>query len=334
LPPTPYAHIVLLDLVCACGRGPATAGCHHVAGTQVPCLRDTRTGTNQKMALIRRDPPGLAPPPFEQFYHSSVRTVGGTRLLFCAGQVGSASGGVDDTMGATAADQLPLCYENIGKILAEAGMGWGDVVKRTTWLTESCSFADYRAASLAAMGDALPASAGLGIDMGPGVLCEIEIIAAKQAPGPEAVLKWNPADVVPHPAYWHVATVPSDCRLLFAAGQVGKRADGSVPADPAEQCAQAYDNMSTILSGAGMGWGDVIKRTTYRTPGWEREWELPVVAASMGEDRSCHTGIGVDFLATPEFRIEVDMVSAKPVRKPIFLSTVPYVCPEPVLVKH
>ena len=264
------------------------------------------------MALIRRDPSSLSAPPFEPFYSYSVHTVGGTTLLFCAGQVGSKSGGVDESMGATAGEQLLLCYENIGKILAAAGMGWDDVVKRTSWLTEDCDFAEYRTASLEAMGAALPASTGIGINMGPGVLCEIEVIAAKKAPGPEAVIKWNPDTVVPHPAYWHVATVPSNCRLLFAAGQVGKRADGTVPESPSQQCKQAYANISTVLGDAGMEWRDVIKRTTYRTPGWEREWEMPSVAAAMGEHRSCHTGIGVDFLATPDFLVEIDMIAAKP----------------------
>jgi 2-iminobutanoate/2-iminopropanoate deaminase len=237
----------------------------------------------------------------------------GGQLLVCAGQVGRRP---DGTFPAGAAEQCRLAFAACADILEAAGLGWSDVVLRTAWLTAGCDAADYAAVVATVAGDGVPASVAVGVEMPGEVMVEVEVIAAKvgAASPARSVLKWDPPGVTPSSAYWHAATVPGDARLLFASGQIGVRPDGSIADSAPEQAELTYSNLDTLLRDAGMGWADVVKRTTFRVPGWNREQhEMPAVEAAMGDEKSCHTGVGVRCLAAPELQLEVDIVAAAPV---------------------
>ena len=49
--------------------------------------------------------------------------------------------------------------------------------------------------------------------------------------------------------------------LLFLSGQLGRRADGTLPAEFDAQARQLMDNIGGVLTTAGVGWGDVVKCT-------------------------------------------------------------------------
>ncbi|MBA5777383.1 RidA family protein [Stappia sp. F7233] len=70
-------------------------------------------------------------PPFARYSHA-VEVPAGHRLLVCSGQLGIAP---DDTIPADVEGQTRLCFENIGAILREAGMGFEHIVRINAFVT-------------------------------------------------------------------------------------------------------------------------------------------------------------------------------------------------------
>jgi len=49
--------------------------------------------------------------------------------------------------------------------------------------------------------------------------------------------------------------------MLYLSGQIGNRADGTLPAGIEAQSRQVMDNIGAVLKSAGLGFGDVVKCT-------------------------------------------------------------------------
>lgn len=60
-------------------------------------------------------------------------------------------------------------------------------------------------------------------------------------------------------------------RILFISGQVPETPDGTVPDDFDEQCRLAWLNVLTILTGAGMTEGNLVKVTIFLSDRQYRE---------------------------------------------------------------
>lgn len=135
----------------------------------------------------------------------------------------------------------------------------------------------------------------------------------------EAVRKANPVSVPkPVAAYSHVAVVPPGTRLLYLAGQVGNRADGTVPATIEEQAVQALENIRLILAAEGAGPEDIVKLTFYAAA-------KPTDMAKIGAKRAQMLGksppppstwVYVSGLASPQYLIEVEAIAAVPDKAP------------------
>jgi enamine deaminase RidA (YjgF/YER057c/UK114 family) len=116
---------------------------------------------------------------FSGKYSLAAEVPAGTKLLFVSGQVGT------DPKGKLAPDFEAQCeqvWKNIDAVLKEGGMGYKDIVKMTTFLTDS----RFIPASRIARDKAIPAapypSSTLLIVQGladPSMLVEIEVVAAK-----------------------------------------------------------------------------------------------------------------------------------------------------------
>ena len=111
-------------------------------------------------------------------YSHGVEIPATARILYLAGQVGTAPDGSMSKDFETQADQ---CWKNIKAILAAAGMGVEDLVKCTHFLTRQENVPAYGKVRSRHLGEARPASTLLVISAlaRPDMLVEVEAIAAK-----------------------------------------------------------------------------------------------------------------------------------------------------------
>jgi 2-iminobutanoate/2-iminopropanoate deaminase len=111
-------------------------------------------------------------------YSPGMEVPPGARLLFVSGQLGFDANGKTPE-GAEA--QAQLCFSAIGAILAEAGMGFADIVRLNAYVTDRTFLADYMRVRDRHVGEPPPAST-LMIVSGfsrPEFKVEVECVAAK-----------------------------------------------------------------------------------------------------------------------------------------------------------
>lgn len=114
--------------------------------------------------------------PFARYSHG-IEVPPGARLLLCSGQLGIAA---DDHVPADVEGQTRLCFENIGAILKEAGLGYDNIVRINAYVTGREHLPGYMKVRDAFIGSPPPAST-LMIVSGfarPEFLVEVEVIAA------------------------------------------------------------------------------------------------------------------------------------------------------------
>ena len=121
----------------------------------------------------------------------------------------------------------------------------------------------------------------------------------------------NP-ESIPAPAgrYVHQIEVVSPSRILFISGQIGIRADGTVPADPVEQLDLAMTYVMANLEAAGLRVESLTKVTTYAVGTLDPAGRRAVLDKHLGAHVSCSTLVFVAALARPEFLVEVDAWAA------------------------
>ena len=121
---------------------------------------------------------------------------------------------------------------------------------------------------------------------------------------------------VPRPvaAYSHVAEVPPGTRLLFLAGQVGNRPDGTLAPGIEDQAIQALDNIRAILAAEGAGPEHIVKMTIYAAVRPSDMARIGAKRAEMfkGTAPPPSTWVYVSGLARPEYLIEIEAVAAAP----------------------
>jgi enamine deaminase RidA (YjgF/YER057c/UK114 family) len=111
-------------------------------------------------------------------FSDGVAIPAGARVLHTSGNVGvDANGAVPDDFTAQAENTLA----NLIKILEAAGMGVGDIVKLTTFMTRKQDLPAYREVRGRVLGDHLPASTLVFVPelVGDNWLIEVELVAAK-----------------------------------------------------------------------------------------------------------------------------------------------------------
>jgi enamine deaminase RidA (YjgF/YER057c/UK114 family) len=100
--------------------------------------------------------PASIRPPFARYAHG-VEVPAGARLVVTSGQLGLRA---DEGLAPDARGQADQCFANCAAILAEAGMGPGDVIRINAFVTDRAHMAGYMAARDAWLAgvDRLPAS--------------------------------------------------------------------------------------------------------------------------------------------------------------------------------
>lgn len=122
------------------------------------------------------NPPGVHAP-LSNYVHG-VEAPAGAHWLYISGQVGMAP---DGKIGKTFEEQAEIAWTNLAAVLNSAGMGMGDLVKVTTYLTRREDIKANRAARDRHMGGARAASTMVLIGglAAPELLIEVEAHAAK-----------------------------------------------------------------------------------------------------------------------------------------------------------
>lgn len=122
----------------------------------------------------------------------------------------------------------------------------------------------------------------------------------------------NPPTVAPGAGYSHGIELPPHARIIFCAGQLGLKADGTFAgSDIRAQAEQALRNVGAVLQAAGMGYENIVKLTHYLT----RREDIPayreVRAQFLGKLAPASTLLVISALARPEALIEIDVVAAQ-----------------------
>ena len=106
--------------------------------------------------------------------------------------------------------------------------------------------------------------------------------------------------------YVHQIEVTGESRVLFLSGQVGMRADGSVPDDAVEQLGVALENVMANLQAAGFEPTDLVKLTTYVVGEMDPAGRRGQLDRLLGAHITTSTLIFVAALAGPQYKVEVD----------------------------
>jgi enamine deaminase RidA (YjgF/YER057c/UK114 family) len=125
----------------------------------------------------------------------------------------------------------------------------------------------------------------------------------------------NPMFATTRSGYEHYGYAPAvrAGNLLFIAGEVGFRADGSVPESVAEQTEAALERTTEILRLHGLTMADLVEVVSYHVNLKDTVNEfLPVKARYTRRPFPAWSIIGVEALAIPELKIEIRSVAAFP----------------------
>jgi len=122
-------------------------------------------------------------PATEDYVHA-IEVTGADRILYLSGTMGLEE---DGSAPATLEDQLARVWSNIRRILAEAGMTTGNIIRVTSYLRDPGYAEMNQAARLAALGERrVPTTAIVAQTLSEDWKIEIEVIAAAES-APEAV---------------------------------------------------------------------------------------------------------------------------------------------------
>lgn len=122
----------------------------------------------------------------------------------------------------------------------------------------------------------------------------------------------NPDNVrAPQGAYSHVAEIKSGGRLIFIAGQVGIDNDGNMGSGFTAQAEIVFQNIIDILASENMDLSNVVKMTTFLTDPDDVVALRGVREKMMGGVAPPNTLCIISRLASPEFRIEIEVVAAE-----------------------
>lgn len=121
----------------------------------------------------------------------------------------------------------------------------------------------------------------------------------------------NPPSIRPPFArYSHGMEVAAGERLIVCSGQLGIRADDSVPATVEEQTACCFENIAAILGEADMTLSDVVRVNGYVTAREHMPAYMKIRDRYVGNPPPASTLMIVAGFTRPEFLVEVEVIAA------------------------
>lgn len=131
-----------------------------------------------------------------------------------------------------------------------------------------------------------------------------------------AIERQSPDGVAaPTGAYSHLAMTPPGVRLVWIAGQVGRRPDGTIPTDAGDQTAVAFDNLEVLFVRSGLVFSDVVLFRTYLVgrssmAGFSRARDERFTRWFGSQPPPPNTLVFVEGLADPAATVEIEVVGA------------------------
>ena len=114
----------------------------------------------------------------------------------------------------------------------------------------------------------------------------------------------------PFARYSHGVEVTAGARLVFCSGQLGVKADDTIPDDAGAQAELCFANIAAILSEAGMTLSDVVRVNAYVTDRAHMAGYMAVRDRTFPGDPPASTLMIVSGFTRPEFKVEIEAVAA------------------------
>jgi enamine deaminase RidA (YjgF/YER057c/UK114 family) len=119
-----------------------------------------------------------------------------------------------------------------------------------------------------------------------------------------------PKGMEPYYDRFHFAPAVKDGDRLYCSGVIGVGADGKPPADAETQFTQAFEMLKSVLTTAGVSFGDVLEMTTFHVG---LQANLPtfmkVKDRYLQEPYPSWTAIGITELALPGGLVEIKVIA-------------------------
>jgi enamine deaminase RidA (YjgF/YER057c/UK114 family) len=121
---------------------------------------------------------------------------------------------------------------------------------------------------------------------------------------------FNPPGIAKPGGYCHVVEVTGPGRIVYIAGQLGLKPDGSIAGDFRAQAVQAFENLKIALASVGATFDDVVKLNNYLI---DIPKNLPIYREVRDKyvntaQPPASTTVGVPALARPDAHYEVEAV--------------------------
>lgn len=122
----------------------------------------------------------------------------------------------------------------------------------------------------------------------------------------------TPDDIrAPFAKYSHGVEVPAGARLLFCSGQLGISPDEAIPDDAGAQTELCFENISSVLTSAGMTMTDLIRINAFVTRREHLQAYMAIRDRYVSLPAPASTLMIVSGFARPEFCVEVEVIAAR-----------------------
>jgi len=122
---------------------------------------------------------------------------------------------------------------------------------------------------------------------------------------------FDPPEVHKPYGYSHTAVVPAGTELVFLAGQVGVRPDGSTPETLEEQAEQMFANISALLRAQGLDATALVKITLFVVAGQDIKAVRKARSNFLGAHKPTSTAVFISQLVDPKLFVECEAIAAR-----------------------
>lgn len=123
--------------------------------------------------------------------------------------------------------------------------------------------------------------------------------------------KFNPDGFAASPNYSHVAEATAIGRMVFVSGQIGTRADGSIPPTIDDQADLVFGKIEAALAATELSFRDVAKLTIFLTDATLLASYRAVAQRYLPSPPPASSLVFVKGLILPELLVEIEAVAAR-----------------------